>query len=83
MLNKEEVEERISFAKSSFTDGAEIFLEIIEKLEQENNKQNKIIELMSEQLAGIAIWNSEKQEPLILGDKEDVKQYFEKKVEDK
>ena len=52
------------------------------KLEQENKKQSKIIDEMGGQLAGIAIWNNEKEEPLILWDKEDVKQYFEKKVEE-
>ena len=43
--------------------------------------QNKIIDEMAEQLAGIVIFDIEKDEPLILGDKEEVKQYFEKKVE--
>ena len=52
------------------------------KLYKEIRKQNKIIDAMAEQLAGIAIWNNEKEEPLILGDKEEVKQYFEKKVEE-
>ena len=47
------------------------------------NKQNKIIDEMSEQLAGLTIWDNEKEEPLILMDKEEVKQYFEKKVEEK
>ena len=43
----------------------------------------KIIDLMSEQLAGLAIFDIEKDEPLILGDKEEVKQYFKEKVEDR
>ena len=54
----------------------------LEKIEFERDKANKIIDEMSKQLAGIAIWNNEKEEPLILGDKEEVKQYFEKKVEE-
>ena len=41
-------------------------------------KENQI-DLMSEQLAGLTIWNNEKEEPVILGDKEEVKQYFERK----
>lgn len=45
-------------------------------------KQNKIIDLMAEQLAGLTIWNNEKEEPLILTDKEEVKQYFERKCEE-
>ena len=43
----------------------------------------KIIDLMAEQLAGLAIFDIEKDEPLILGDKEEVKQYFKEKVEDR
>ena len=46
-----------------------------------NNKfKEQVIDLMSEQLAGLTIWNNEKEEPVILGDKEEVKQYFERKV---
>ncbi len=54
-----------------------------EKLVDIVNKQSKIIDEMAEQLAGLTIWNNEKEEPIILGDKEEVKQYFEKKVEEK
>ena len=43
-------------------------------------KTDKQIDLMAEQLAGLTIWNSKKEEPLILTDKEDVKQYFEQKA---
>ena len=43
-------------------------------------KADKTIDLMAEQLGGLTIWNSKKEEPLILTDKEDVKQYFEQKV---
>ncbi len=53
----------------------------ISELQQENNKQSKIIDEMAEQLAGLMILDNE--ETLILGDKEEVKQYFERKVEDK
>ena len=45
-------------------------------------KQNKIIDLMTEQLAGLTIWDNEKEEPLILKDKEEVKQCFERKVKE-
>lgn len=44
-------------------------------------KTDKQIDLMAEQLAGLTIWNSKKEESLILKDKEEVKQYFERKVE--
>ena len=39
-----------------------------------------VVKTDTEQLAGLTIWNSKKGEPLILTDKEDVKQYFEQKV---
>ena len=52
-------------------------------LRLENIKKNKIIDLMAEQLAGLTIWNNEKEEPLILTDKEDVIKYFKEIVERK
>ena len=71
-------------------------LQYIDQLKQENkrlthtnksykgivNKQNKIIDEMAVTLAGLALWDNEKEEPIILWDKEEVKQYFEKKVEE-
>ena len=38
---------------------------------------------MAEQLAGLTIWDNEKEEPLILTDKDEVKQYFEKLAKEK
>lgn len=43
-------------------------------------EKNKQIDLMSEQLAGLAIFNIDKDETLLLNDKEEVKQYFENKA---
>jgi hypothetical protein len=45
-------------------------------------KQSKIIDKMAEQLAGLAIWNDNIEEALILGDKEEVKEYFKKVVDE-
>ncbi len=42
-------------------------------------QKDKIIDLMAEQLAGIAIWNNEKEEPLILMSKGEVIKYFEER----
>lgn len=42
----------------------------------------KIINLMAEELAGLTIWNNEKEEPLILIDKQEVINYFTNKVEE-
>ena len=52
-----------------------------DELKKKAEEQNKIIDLMSEQLAGLAIFDIDKDEPLILGDKEEIKQYFKEKVE--
>lgn len=46
-------------------------------------KYKRQIDLMAEQLAGLTIWDTEKDEPLILGDKEAVINYFENKVNSK
>ena len=43
-------------------------------------RQEKIIDLMSEQLAGMAIFDNDIEEPIILGDKEEVKKYYEEKI---
>lgn len=51
----------------------------IDTVLSELEKKDKIIDLMAEQLAGLAIFDIEKDEALILGDKEEVKQYFERK----
>ena len=55
----------------------------IETVLSELEKKEKQIDLMAEQLAGLAIFDIEKDEPLVLGDKEEVKEYFTKKVEGK
>ena len=47
----------------------------------ELEKKEAIINEMAEQLAGLAIFDIEKDEPLVLGDKEEVKEYFTKKAE--
>lgn len=46
------------------------------------DKQNKVIDEESEQLAGLTIWNNNKEEPLILVNKEEVKKYYFRKVEE-
>lgn len=44
------------------------------------DNKDKIINLIAEQLAGLTIWDTEEDEPLILGDKEEVINYFKNKV---
>ena len=46
-------------------------------------KQNKVIDEMAEQLSGLTILDIKKDEYIDLGDKEEVKEYFKKKVEEK
>ena len=52
------------------------------KLKRKSNKQNKIIDEMSKWLVGFTFSNKEELEGIFC-DKEQVKQYFEKKVEEK
>ena len=54
----------------------------IEKVLTMLEEKDKTIDLMAEQLAGLAIFNIDKDETLILSDKEEVKQYFENKVKE-
>ena len=94
-MNKEEIEERIKYAKSNFTDGIEILLEIIEKLEQENNKQSKMIGEMALVIASYDIdaeicknqvtplCNKNSLEVTVDVCVKCLKQYFENKVEGK
>lgn len=56
-----------------------LYKEEFSRLNKQLQNKDKIIDLMSEQLAGLAIFNIDKDEPLILGDKDNVKQYFENK----
>lgn len=57
-----------------------IILNLIEKQQAEINKKDKIIDEMAKQLAGLAIWNNDIEEALILGDKKEVIEYFTNKV---
>lgn len=57
-----------------------LYKEEFSRLNKQLQNKDKIIDLMSEQLAGLAIFNIDKDETLILSDKEEVKQYFENKV---
>ena len=54
-------------------------IETVLSMLEEKNKQ---IDLMSEQLTGLAIFNIDKEETLILSDKEEVKRYFENKAKE-
>lgn len=49
-MNKEEIEERINYAKSNFTDGIEIFLEIIEKQQKSLEQKESILDKVTDKL---------------------------------
>ena len=55
----------------------------LEKIEFERDKANEIIDEMAKELTGFAIWNENPDKTIILRDTKQVKQYFEKKVEEK
>ena len=57
-----------------------LYKEEFSRLIKQLQNKDKIIDLMSEQLAGLAIFNIDKDETLLLNDKEEVKQYFENKA---
>ena len=85
-MNEKETREILdNMSEQEFNDFIFFALKEVEKenqkLKTELKKKDKIIDLMAEQLAGLAIFDIEKDEPLILGDKEEVKQYFKEKVE--
>ena len=61
----------------------EFYKRKIEFLKKENEEKDKQIDLMSKQLAGLTIFDIEKDEPLILTDKEEVISYFANKVNSK
>ncbi len=52
------------------------------RLNKQLQNKDKIIDEMAEQLAGLTIFDIDKDEPLILGDKEDVERYFKEKVKE-
>lgn len=54
--------------------------EEIAEVAKNNIEKRKIIDLMAEQLAGLTIFDNDIENALILGDKEDVKKYYERKV---
>ena len=71
-----------------YNDGKQKELDVVEKKYYKKlidfiDKQNKIIDEMAYQLSGLTILDIKKAEYITLGDIEGVKQYFEKKVEEK
>lgn len=54
--------------------------EEIAEVAKNNIEKRKIIDLMAEQLAGLAIFDNDIENALILGDKKEVKKYYERKA---
>ena len=59
-----------------------LYKKVFSRLNKQLQNKDKIIDLMSEQLVGLAIFNIDKDETLILSDKEEVKQYYENKAKE-
>ena len=96
MLSKEKIEkakERIQnslndvwfgilYSQEEKDEDEKILLQYIDQLEQENNKLNKMIDEMVKQLTTLAVWDNQNERVVILETRQDIKQYFEKKVEE-
>lgn len=54
----------------------------LEKVLNELEKKDKIINAMALQLSGISIWDDQKEEPIILMTEEAVKEYYERMITD-
>jgi len=84
-MNKEEIQkildELYTVRPEMLNDKAKRLFEAIMQIADERDKTYKIIDKMAEQLAGLTIWNDNIEEALILGDKQEVKEYFKKEVE--
>lgn len=59
-----------------------LILNLIQKQQLKLEKKDKIIDEMTLQLVGLTIWDNKKEDIVILKTEEQVKQYFEKKVEE-
>lgn len=73
--------------KFEMKNGTEQDLDVVElkyykKLIEEIKKQQNITNDMAEQMAGLTIWNNEKEEPLILMDQQEVIDHFTNKYEE-
>ena len=78
-LLKQRNEKQVQITTYDLFGNIETVLNMLKEKDKEIEKKDKITDLMAEQLAGLTIWDNEKEEPLILKDKEEAKQYFERK----
>lgn len=88
-MTKEQAIEKIKWSinineltKDIIGSNTSINVEVLKTVLSMLEEKNKQIDLMSEQLTGLAIFNIDKEETLILSDKEEVKQYFENKAKE-
>ena len=77
------IKRQISIGECEKNIGISVFISDLKNVLSMLKEKDKIINLMSEQFAGLTIFDIDKDEPLILSDKEDVKQYFENKTKEK
>ena len=86
VINEKQAIEKLKFFNEGdyitrdMAESKDIILNLIEKQQAEIEKNDKTMNLMADQMAGLTIFDIEKDEPLILGNKEDVIEYFNKKI---
>lgn len=71
---------RAEYMQNPFEILTEEILYRYQEQQEKMEKRNKIIDLMAEQLAGLTIFDNDIENALILGDKEEVKNYYERKA---
>lgn len=77
----EKIKRQITIGECEKNIGIPVYISDLKTILSILEEQDKVIDLMAEQLAGLAIFDIDKDETLILGNKEEVKQYFTQKSE--
>ncbi len=79
----EKIKRQITIGECEKNIGIPVYISDLKTILSILEEQDKVIDLMAEQLAGLAIFDIDKDETLILGNKEEVKQYYKQKSEQK
>ena len=80
---EEHCKKAINYERGEIKREHEVTINLLYKYQEQLDvliRKNRIIDLMAEQLAGLAIFDSDIEEAIILGDKEYVKKYYERKI---
>lgn len=79
----EKIKRQITIGECEKNIGIPVYISDLKTILSILEEHDKVIDLMAEQLAGLAIFDIDKDETLILGNKEEVKQYYKQKSEQK